>query len=92
MEARPPPTQQFERDGLPVLRTWGVTSLWMVRQGLPRVSVGNHRAARAQEFILQEAATVDAKVVLLEATYVMVTIQAGRDSTAGEQSHRIPVL
>ena len=79
-----------------VLRTWGVTSQeqltdWMVRQGLPRVSVGNHIAVRAQEFILEEAATVDARVALLEATFVMVTIQAGRELTAGEPSHRVPV-
>ena len=78
-----------------VLRTWGVTSQeqltdWMVRQGLPRVSVGNHIAARAQEFIL-EAATVDARVALLEAAYARVTIQAGREFTAGEPTHRVPV-
>ena len=40
---------------------------------------------------MEEAATVDARVALLEATYVMVTIQAGRELTAGEPSHRIPV-
>ena len=63
----------------------------MVRQGLPRVSVGNHISARAQEFILEEAVTVDARVALLEAAYVMVTIKAGRELTAGEPSHRVPV-
>ena len=79
-----------------VLTTWGVTSQeqlteWMVRQGLPRVSVGNHIAARAQELILEEAATVDARVALLEAAYVKVTIQVGRELTAGEPSHRVPI-
>ena len=55
-----------------------------------RVSVGNHIAARAQEFIWEEAATVDARVALLEAAFVRVTIQAGRELTAGEPSHRVP--
>ena len=79
-----------------VMRTERVTSQeqltdWMVRHGLPRVSVGNHIAARAQEFILEETATVDARVALLEAAYVIETIQAGRELTAGEPSHRAPV-
>ena len=70
-----------------VMRTWGVTPReqltdWMVRQGLPRVSDGNHIAGRARK---GEAATVDARVALLEAAYVMVTIQAG------EPSNRVPV-
>ena len=83
------------REGWTVLRsvlgTRAVTSQehltdWIVRQGLPRVSVWNHIAARAQEFVLEEAATVDARVVLLQAIYVMVTIQAGCELTAGEPS------
>ena len=52
-----------------------------------RVEVEN----RFQEFSLEEGATVDARVALLEATFVMVTIQAGRELTAGEPNHRIPV-
>ena len=52
---------------------------------------GKNLAARVQEFILEEAAAVDARVALLEAAYMMVTIQAGRELTAGEPSHRVPV-
>ena len=73
-----------------VERTWQITSKQqltelMVWQGLPRVSAGNHIAARAQEFILWEAVMVDAGVALLKAAHVMVTIQEGRVDGGGTQ-------
>ena len=40
----------------------------------PRVSPGNHISARAQEFLVGEAVSFDARAVWLEAVFVTVTI------------------
>ena len=50
-------------------------------QGFPRTSPGNHISARAQEFILGEATTLDARCVLLEAVFVLVTLSVAREMT-----------
>ena len=61
------------------MRTWGVAdceelSNWLGRQGFPRTTPGNHISARAQEFILGGATTLDARCALLEAVFVLVTV------------------
>ena len=58
-------------------------SAWFGRQGFPRVSPGNHISARAQEFVLGEAVSVDARAALLEAAFVTVTILMGRELSVG---------
>ena len=67
-----------------VFRAWGIWSRehlsdWLGRQGFPRTAPGNHISARAQEHIFSEASAIDARVALLEAVYVLVTLQRGRD-------------
>ena len=64
------------------MRSWGIQSTehlsaWLGRQGFPRVSPGNHISARAQEFLLGEEVSFDARAAWLEAVFVMVTIQTG---------------
>ena len=39
---------------------------------------GNHISARAQEYILSEASASDARVVLLESVYMVLTLHRGR--------------
>ena len=68
------------------MRSWEIQSTdhlsaWLGRQGFPRVSPGNHISARAQEFLLGEAVSFDARTTWLEAVFVMVTIQTGRELT-----------
>ena len=61
------------------------------RQGLPRVSVGNHISARARSSYWRRRPRLMPESFCLEATHMMATIQAGPKLTAGELSHRVPV-
>ena len=63
-------------------------SAWLGRQGFPRVSPGNHISGRAQEFVLGEAVSVDARAALLEAVFVTVTIHMGTEPTQRAESTR----
>ena len=54
-----------------VMRGWGIQdredlSIWLRNHGFAGTAPGNHIAARAQEFLLNEAVAVDARVALLE--------------------------
>ena len=60
-----------------VFRSWGILevddlTIWLRRQGFVGAQPGNHIAARAQEFIMHEAARADARVALLEVVFVAV--------------------
>ena len=66
-----------------VMRTWGIEnrcdlSDWLGRRGFPRTSAGNHISARVQEVILSEASAIDARVALVEAACVAITLCRGR--------------
>ena len=67
-----------------VMRTWGIAdrsdlSEWLGRRGFPRTTAGNHISARAQEVILSEASASDARVALVEAACVTITLCRGRE-------------
>ena len=77
------------------LRSWGVAdredlSHWLGTQGFPRTSPGNHISARAQEFILGEATTLDARCASLEAVFVLVTLNVAREMTGNAEVPRQP--
>ena len=64
-------------------REWGIMSegdltLWFRANGFPSAQVGNHISTRAQEHILSEASASDARVVLLESVFVVLTLHRGR--------------
>ena len=76
-----------------VLRSWRVTdrddlSNWLGSQGFPRSTPGSHISARAQDFIFGEASVVDARCLLLEAVFVLVTLNVAREMTG---SVEVPV-
>ena len=65
------------------MRGWGIQaredlSIWLRNNGFAGTAPGNHIAARAQEFLLSEAVAVDARVALLEAVYVCLTVHMSR--------------
>ena len=69
-----------------VMRGWGIESpeglsQWLRQHGFPATRPGNHIPARGQEHILALGCTVDARIALLEAVYVMITVDQSR--TAG---------
>ena len=53
-------------------------SKWLGRRGFPRTTAGNHISARVQEVILSEASAIDARVALVEAACVAITLCRGR--------------
>ena len=66
-----------------VFRLWSIEeredlTVWLRGHGFAGTRPGNHIAARAQEFILSEACRVDARVALLEVTYVAAVLHIGR--------------
>ena len=46
--------------------------------GFQGALVGNHISGKAQEHILSEASACDARVVLLESVYLVLTLYLGR--------------
>ena len=50
---------------------------WLGRRSFPRTSAGNH-ISRVQEVILSEASAIDARVALVEAACVAITLCRGR--------------
>ena len=67
-----------------VMRNWRIDtppqlSTWLRSQGFAASRPGHHIPARAQE-ILNDACREDARVALLEAVYVLVTLHLGRVS------------
>ena len=79
------------------MRTRGVAdceelSNWLGRQGFPRTTPGNHISARAHEFILGEATTLDARCALLEAVFVLVTVNVAREMTGSVEVPRQPAV
>ena len=63
-------------------------SNWLGSQGFPRSTPGSHISARAQDFIFGEASVVDARCSLLEAVFVLVTLNVAREMTG---SVEVPV-
>ena len=68
-----------------VMRNWRIDtppqlSTWLRSQGFAASRPGHHIPARAQEQILSEACREDARVALLEAVHVLVTLHLGRVS------------
>ena len=68
-----------------VLRSWGIQSpeqlsQWLRSRGFPVVRPGHHISARAQEYLLHEGCTEDARVALLETVFVLITLHLGRTS------------
>ena len=64
-----------------VFREWGIMSegdLTGSERMVSQAPSGNHISARAQEHILFEASASDARVVLLESVYVVLTLHRGR--------------
>ena len=62
---------------------------WLRRHGFPRTQQGNHISARAQEHILTEACRIDARVALLEASYVAVELYVGRQVAVPRSTHGV---
>ena len=61
------------------LRSWGVSgqddlTQWLRDQRFAGAQPGNHIPARAQEFLFSEACRFDARVALLEAFFVRLTL------------------
>ena len=86
------------RVGFAVLRTamrsWGISSppdlsLWFRDPGFAMIQPGNHIPARAPEFVIGEACRFDARVALLEACYVRVTLHVGQQMAV--PPHSVPV-
>ena len=95
--------QEAVRDGWTAMRSvfrmWSIheredLTMWLRNQGFPGTHPGNHISARAQEHILTEACRTDARVALLEASYVEVVLLTGRQmavpeaTTAPNERHR----
>ena len=65
------------------MRSWGVAgqddlTQWLRDQRFAGAQPGNHIPARAQEFLFSEACRFDARVALLEAFFVRLTLHMGR--------------
>ena len=78
-----------------VLRRWGVTtreglSDWLGENRFPRTAPGNHISARAQDHIFGEASRMDARVSLLEAVFVLIAIQMGREVSVRPHTETVP--
>ena len=74
------------------MRAWRTSSppdlsLWF--QGFAMTQPGNHIPARAQEFVIGEACRFNARVALLEACYVRVTLHVGQQMAVPPDS--VPV-
>ena len=66
-----------------LMRGWRIQecedlSIWLRNNGFAGSAAGNHIAARAQEFLLGEAVAIDARVALLEAVHVCLTVHISR--------------
>ena len=65
------------------MRSWGISnpedlSEWFSRHGFPFVRPGNHLSARAQEHIFAVGCRTDARIAILEALYVLITVNRSR--------------
>ena len=79
------------------MRVWGVNSREELSSSLgdhrfPRSVLGSHISAKAQEHILGEASRIDARVSLLEAVFVMITIHMGKEQTVSLQPGTVPTV
>ena len=66
---------------------WGIEdrrdlSEWLGRRGFPRTTAGNHISARVQEVILSEASASDARVALVDAACVAITLCLRRSGSS----------
>ena len=64
------------------MRSWGINcteqlTTWLRSHGFPATRPGHHICARAQEFIIHEACTTDARAALLEAVFVWILLHPG---------------
>ena len=91
--------QEAVRDGWTAMRSvfrmWSIheredLTMWLRNQGFPGTHPGNHISARAQEHILTEACRTDARVALLEASYVEVVLLTGRQMAVPEATTATP--
>ena len=67
------------------MRSWGINcteqlTTWLRSHGFPATRPGHHISASAQEFIIHEVCTTDARAALLEAVFVLITLHQGRAS------------
>ena len=65
------------------MRSWGIScteqlTTWLRSHGFPATRPGHHISARAQDFIIHEACTADARAALLETVFVLITLHQGR--------------
>ena len=72
------------------LRSWGASgqedlTQWLRDQRFAGAQPGNHIPARAQEFLISEACRFDARVALLEAFFVRLTLHMGRQMAVPPQ-------
>ena len=65
-------------------------SIWLRNNGFAGSAPGNHIATRAQEFFLREAVAVDARVSLLEAVYVCLTVRMSRQLAVESRVTEMP--
>ena len=81
------------------MRSWGITyqedlSQWLRRQGFPIVRPGHRLSAEAQEHILNVGVAADARVALLEAVFVLITVarlpEVRRRVVRPEAPHSLP--
>ena len=86
---RPRRVDRFERRivDLGSCRSRGFVEL-VGQAGFPRSTPGNHISARAQESILGEATNLDARCALLEAVFVLVTVNVARAMTGSAEVPR----
>ena len=79
-----------------VFSAWRITereelTKWLRSHGFAGRQPGNHISARAQEYILNVARRIDARVALLEVTYVAVVFFVARHMVpAGVQTREVP--
>ena len=77
-------------------RSWGVNldavlSGWLARSGFPATRPGLHISGRGQEFIVTMACREDARVALLEAVFVALTLNEGRRQ-ASDAAEAVPSI
>ena len=78
-----------------VVRGWGIESpddlsQWLRQHGFQATRPGNHISASGQEHILSLGCGMDARVALLEAVYVIITVE--QRSAAGPHGQVCPPL
>ena len=76
---------------------WGVTtreglSDWLGENRFLWTAPGNHISARAQDHIFGEASRMDARVCLLEAVFVLIAIQMGREVSVTPHTETAPTV